>query len=108
MTLDSKLYDRLKPVVLIYLPALAAAYFAIASIWGIPDTQNVIGTISIVTTFLGSVLGLSSKNYAGDGHIVMDEAGLKTIKMPDLTAEDIAAKGKITLKVTTDSGKIEA
>lgn len=74
MTLNSRLYDILKPIALIYLPALATLYFAIASIWGIPDTTSVIGTISAADTFLGAVLGLSSKSYTQplDGVIVSD------------------------------------
>lgn len=105
MKLKSKIYDLLKPVALIYLPSIATLYFAVATIWGIPGTQNVIGTISAIGAFLGTVLGLSSRNYSanGDGVMVVDEDGLKRLAMPQVTASDIAAKKTITLKIQSDA-----
>lgn len=110
MTLNSKIYDFLKPVALIYLPALATLYFAVASIWGVPDTQNVIGTIASINAFLGSVLGLSSKNYSsnGDGTLVVDEEGLKRLAMPKLTPQDIASKKTVTLKIHPELSSTDA
>ena len=37
----------------IYLPALATLYFALASIWGLPYVEQVVGTITAIDTFLG-------------------------------------------------------
>lgn len=101
MKLTSNAYDLLKPIALIYLPALATLYFAVASIWGIPDTTAVIGTMSAIDAFLGAVLGIASKSFTPptDGEIGVNSAGLTGATLPDVTAEDVAAKRVITLKV---------
>lgn len=61
--LRGKLYDRLKYMALIVLPALATLYFALAGIWGLPAADQVVGTIVAVDTFLGVILQLSSNAY---------------------------------------------
>lgn len=61
--LSNEVYDILKWVVMIVLPAIGAAYFSLAQIWGLPMAEEVVGTITIITTFLGALLGLSSKQY---------------------------------------------
>lgn len=100
MTLNSKFYDALKPVALIYLPAVATLYFAVATIWGIPDISNVMATFTAVNTGLGGLLGLSSKNYTPPTHgaLVMDGTDLKSVQIP-MTPEEIASKSVISLKV---------
>lgn len=61
--ITGKTYDRLKYLAQIVLPALATLYFALAGIWGLPATEQVVGTIVAVDTFLGVVLQLSSTAY---------------------------------------------
>lgn len=66
--MSNKLYDRLKFVALVLLPALATLYLTISAIWGLPYGEAVAGTITAIDTFLGALLGVSSKNYArGEG-----------------------------------------
>jgi len=62
--MSNKIYDRLKFVAMVLLPALATLYLTIASIWGLPYGEAVAGTITALDTFLGALLGLSSKKYA--------------------------------------------
>lgn len=62
--LKGKLYDVLKYVALIVLPALATLYFVLAGIWGFPAVDQIVGTISAVDTFLGVILQLSSNAYS--------------------------------------------
>lgn len=64
--LSSKSYDMLKFVAQIGLPGLGTLYFALASLWGLPKAEEVVGTIVAVDTFLGLLLGLSSKQYNND------------------------------------------
>lgn len=64
MLLNSKVYDVLKKLVQVGLPALATLYYALAQIWDLPAAENVVGTITAVTTFLGVILGLSSSAYS--------------------------------------------
>lgn len=62
-TLSNKMYDILKNIALIWLPALGTLYFALAGIWNFPYPEEIVGTITAVDTFLGAVLGISSANY---------------------------------------------
>lgn len=63
MIMPSKVYDILKWIAQILLPALGTLYFALAGIWGLPYSEQVVGTITAVDTFLGIILGLSSSRY---------------------------------------------
>lgn len=63
MIMTNKTYDILKWVAQLLLPALAALYAALASIWGFPYGEQIVGTISAVDVFLGAVLKISSDNY---------------------------------------------
>ena len=61
--MSNKLYDVLKWVVMIVLPAISALYVALAGIWGWPYADEAAGTISAITTFLGAVLMISTVQY---------------------------------------------
>lgn len=61
--MTNKTYDIMKFVAQILLPALGTLYFALASIWGLPYAEQIVGTITAVDTFLGAVLGISTANY---------------------------------------------
>lgn len=63
MTMTNKTYDILKWIAQIALPALAALYAAVSSIWGFPYGEEIVGTISAVDVFLGALLQVSTKNY---------------------------------------------
>lgn len=63
MILSDKVYDILKWVVQLLLPATGALYFGLSQIWGFLFAEEIVGTIAIVTTFLGAVLGISSMEY---------------------------------------------
>lgn len=64
MKLSNKLYDVLKWIALVVLPALATLYSALAGIWGFPYGEEIVGTISAVDIFLGALLQISAANYA--------------------------------------------
>lgn len=61
--MSDKVYDALKWIAQILLPALGALYFALAGIWDFPYGEEIVGTITAVDAFLGVVLGISSKKY---------------------------------------------
>lgn len=63
MMLDNKTYDLLKWIALIVLPALGTLYFGLAKIWGLPFGEEIVGTITVIDTFLGALLGVSTNNY---------------------------------------------
>lgn len=53
----------MKWIAMIVLPALGTLYFALAGIWGFPYGDAVVGTITAVDTFLGTILGISTLQY---------------------------------------------
>lgn len=63
MKLSNKTYDILKYIAQIVLPALGTLYFALASIWGLPYGEQIVGTITAVDAFLGALLGISTAKY---------------------------------------------
>lgn len=63
MIMSNKVYDILKWIAMVVLPALGTLYFAFAGIWGLPFGEEIVGTIMAVDTFLGTVLGISSVKY---------------------------------------------
>jgi hypothetical protein len=64
---SNKVYDILKWVAMIVLPALGTLYFALAGIWGFPFGEQIVGTITALETFLGIILGVSNVNYKRKG-----------------------------------------
>lgn len=63
MKLSNKAYDTLKWIAQYLLPAIGTLYFALASIWGLPYGEQVVGTITAVDAFLGAILGISKMQY---------------------------------------------
>ena len=61
--MSNKIYDVLKWVALLFLPAVGTLYFALAGIWNFPYGEQIVGTITAVDTFLGVILGISSASY---------------------------------------------
>lgn len=67
MTINNKVYDILKYVAQIVLPAVATLYFALAQIWGLPYGEQIIGTLTAIDAFLGALLGISTAQYKKKG-----------------------------------------
>ena len=63
MKLSNKQYDILKWIALIALPAAGTLYFTLATIWGFPYGDQIVGTITAVDTFLGALLGISTSQH---------------------------------------------
>ena len=61
--MSNNVYDVLKWIAMYLLPALGTLYFAIASIWGLPYGEQIVGTITAIDTFLGVILGISTAQY---------------------------------------------
>ena len=59
MKMPDKLYDVLKWVCLIALPALAVLYYTLAKIWGLPYGAEITATINAVALFIGALIGVS-------------------------------------------------
>ena len=63
MKMDNKLYDILKWLVMIVIPALTTAYVGLAAIWGFPYAEEVAKTSAVICTLLGALLGISTAEY---------------------------------------------
>lgn len=61
--MSNKVYDILKNITQLVLPALGTLYFTIAGIWNLPYAEEVVGTLTAIVTFLGVLLKISSANY---------------------------------------------
>ena len=63
MRMSDKVYDILKYIAQIVLPAIGTLYFALANIWGLPYAEQIVGTITAVDAFMGVLLKISSDQY---------------------------------------------
>lgn len=93
--MSNKVYDVLKYIAMIVLPAIATLYFAIGKVWGLPYVTEIVGTITAVDTFMGALLGISSANWPGDGSISLHDDGSSTV----IFTEDPEGKDKVTFQI---------
>lgn len=63
MKLKDSVYDWMKWLVCITIPALTTAYVGLAAVWGWPYAEPVAKTSAIICTLLGAILGISTINY---------------------------------------------
>lgn len=61
--MSNRVYDILKWIALIFIPAIGALYFGLAQIWGFPYGEEIVGTLTLIDTFLGALLGISTAQY---------------------------------------------
>lgn len=62
--MNNKTYDILKWITIVVLPAITTLWLALAAIWGWPYAEAIGATLTAITAFLGTILGISSVNYA--------------------------------------------
>jgi hypothetical protein len=64
MKMSNKVYDVLKWIAMVCLPAVTTLWLTLASIWQFPYAEPIGATLGAVTVFLGALLGISSIQYA--------------------------------------------
>lgn len=109
--MTNKTYDRLKWIAQYLLPGFGTLYFALASIWGLPYGEQIVGTLSALTVFLGVILGISTTAYKNspdgtDGMLLIDSTNPdKDIYRLDLSRDfdALSRKEAITLKVNANA-----
>ena len=85
--ISNRVYDYLKFIIGVLLPGVGALYFAVAQIWGFPNSEGVNGTINAIVLFLSLVVAKSTQLYNRsdakyDGTIeVEDKAGTKVFSL---------------------------
>lgn len=80
MKLNDKVYDVLKYLGMIGLPALAVAYQSLAQVWGLPYPDQIPNTILIIVTLLNSCLQISSTAYYKDKNTTKDNTAVDTVE----------------------------
>ena len=63
MSFNNEVYDRLKWLVLIFLPAFSGLIAGLGSLYGVENIEVYVGTVNILTAFFGGLLQVSSRNY---------------------------------------------
>lgn len=63
MQFPDKVYDVLKWVSMIVLPALGTFYATIGAAWGLPYVEPVKTTLFALGVLLGACIGISTANY---------------------------------------------
>lgn len=105
--MENGTYNILKKVTQLWLPATGSLYFGLSQIWGLPSPEEVVGSITLLVTFFGVILGVSSKAYynsdrpydgsmvlkdgEGEGAVMSLEVGDNLTKIPEMNS--------VTLKV---------
>lgn len=72
MTLNDKLYDLLKWICMVVIPALTTAYVGLSAVWGWPYATEIAKTSAVICTLLGALLGISTAQYNKQGGEVDD------------------------------------
>ena len=61
--MTNKVYDILKWIVIVALPATTTLWLALAAIWGWPYAEAIGATLTAITAFLGAIVGVSAVKY---------------------------------------------
>ena len=108
MQLTGKAYDVVRWTAQILLPALASLYFGLSQILGLPGGEEVVGCLALVTTFLGTLLGVSAANYRKNNEPqagYLTEVGKDENGMPHLAAtfvktpDQLLSNDTVTFKI---------
>lgn len=107
--MSNKIYDILKFIAQIVLPAIGTLYSALAGIWGFPYGEQIVGTIVAIDAFLGAILGISSVKYYKSGkdidgimHIDSDNETVN-FDLGDTDFETIAHNDVLKVKIDTST-----
>lgn len=108
--ISGPVYDKLKFLALVIMPALATLYFTLGKLWGFPKIEEVMGSITALDTFLGVILGISTNSYNKseakyDGKIVItqpDNAPKNFMLEVGVHPDDLETKKEILFKVQSE------
>lgn len=109
MTFNNKVYNVMKWIALILLPALSTLIMSLGDIWAIPYKEQIALTITAIDTFLGAILAISSASYKGEGKLAIEPGSEECVVL--LNNDDTLTKaqkaGKILLSVETMDKAVE-
>lgn len=61
--MSNRLFDILRTLCEIVIPAIGTLYFALAKIWALPYGTEIVGTCAAIATFLGALIGVNRASY---------------------------------------------
>ncbi len=112
--LSNRMYNFLKWMAAGVLPAFGAFYFGLDDIWhGLPKVDEVVGTTTLLNTFLGAVLLIGTKSYNNseskyDGKVIIShDPEVKDVIQLDTHPQDLGAAKQVTLKVEQGDPPVE-
>jgi hypothetical protein len=103
--ITGKLYDWLKWLAQVVLPALGTLIFTVFQIWDLSNGTEIVGTIMAIDLFLGVLLGISQINYnkAVDnaGELVVENDGKLLFQLDESKTdlEKLGDKKEVRFKV---------
>lgn len=107
--LSESLYNKLKWFVVIVLPAFGTFYVTLGDSIGLPNPNGVAAVVLALTTFLGAILGISTRNYnqhyVAHGDIVVSEQEDGTLKLSqqlERTPEELAKLDRVDFRVVRE------
>lgn len=110
MLFSNTTYKVLKQLALVWLPALSALYLGLANLWNLPGDEEVSGSIMLIDTFLGVILGISTAqynkngqfdgNYDGEFALEQTEDGTSIMRLKSVDRNALENKDRLTLKLT--------
>ena len=106
--LSDATYELVKKFVQLGLPAFATLYFTLSNLWGWPYAEQVMGTTAAIATFLGVLLGFSTRayynsdaRYDGIMDITMNGDGAKMYSLElDSDPYELDSKKDVIFKVS--------
>lgn len=63
MKMSNKVYDVLKWIALIAMPAIIGLYSTLSSVWGWHYGEQIVATMAAFEIFLGAILQISNVKY---------------------------------------------
>lgn len=65
-SMSNKTYDLLKWITTVVIPAIGSLYFGLSRFWAVPCPTEILGTLTLVETFMATVLGISNATYKAE------------------------------------------
>lgn len=69
--MSNKIYDVLKWIALVFLPALTTLTGVILNSFNINYTEIILTIMTAITTFMGTILGISNINYSKNNNNII-------------------------------------
>jgi hypothetical protein len=111
--LTNRLYNAGKFVALVLLPAAVTLWLVVAGIWHLEHSEEVAGTVTAIDTFLGAMLGVSSKQYgnsdnrfAGTLAVRNGEDG-STLHLGSIDPDKVLTQDEVTFKMVHDPTPVD-